>query len=144
MKQLVQKVSLIVVSAVIYLVGQYFRGVWVRTIGCHEIHSGSQVYCDSGFVDTLGWPLIEIGTILFLISLVVLISNAKGFKLWKKFSLVAIPVAIGLFVLVHISFPYGSFLFIDPLRIIDFIGYWLYLPLSVLVILYSYLPLQRK
>lgn len=142
-----EKLSIMLVAGLLYIGGQYFRGVWFMNFPinvCGHASDSNGAFCNSPFLDTLGWPLIEVGTILFFVSLIVLMSNNSGFMRWKKFSYFAIPAAIVLFFIACVAFPKGALFFIDRTKIIDFIGYWFYLPLTALIVLVSWLPGRKS
>lgn len=99
-----KKISVFAAAGVVYLVGQYFRGVWFNPAwpsACQEIHSGSMVYCNSPYLDTLGWPLIDLGQMLAIVAIILLFANAATFRKWLKFSLFYIPIAVGLVYLIY-------------------------------------------
>lgn len=91
-----KKGLLFLTAGIAYLLGQYFRGVWFLGSGLpsvcgHAFSSGVQ-FCNSQYIDTLGWPLITLGEMLALVGLVVLFANARGFRSWLQFSYVYVPL----------------------------------------------------
>ncbi|HCR52591.1 TPA: hypothetical protein DIV48_03030 [Candidatus Kaiserbacteria bacterium] len=99
-----KKALVFVLAGVVYLVGQYFRGVWFNPswpFPCQEIHSGSIVYCNAPYLDTLGWPLIALGQMLAIVAVVLLFANAVTFQKWLKFSAFYIPIAVVLDLLIY-------------------------------------------
>ncbi len=91
-----KKGLLFVAAGIAYLLGQYFRGFWMETLPirsfCHSYLENGHLYCNSPFIDTLGWPLITLGEMLALVGLVVLFANARGFRSWLRFSYVYVPL----------------------------------------------------
>lgn len=92
-----KKFSVFVVAAITYLVGQYFRGSWladqnIRTF-CHSYTENGKLYCNSPYLDTLGWPLITLGEFLAVIGIVLLFANERALHRWFKFSLFYVPIA---------------------------------------------------
>ena len=106
-----KKILVFVLAGIVYLTGQYFRGVWFNPawpLTCQEIHSGSIVYCNSPYLDTLGWPLIDLGQMLALIAVILLAANARTFRKWLKFTVFYIPIAVVLDYLIYpLSFAPG-------------------------------------
>ncbi len=141
MKYLPVKVSLFLFPGVLFAVGLFLRN---PTKFGQCIDSKIQNWFCATPVSEIGWTLTEVSFLFFIVAGLVLISSEIGFKRWLKFSYVAIPVCIGLFFLGRAAFPDGALFYIEPVRIVDFIGYWLYLPLSALIIGFSYLPSKAK
>ena len=92
-----KRLLVLVAGGVVYLAGQYFRGVWISPswpLPCNEIHSGSTVYCNALYLDTLGWPLIALGQMLAAIWFILLLADEKTLRTWCKFSDFYIPIAV--------------------------------------------------
>ena len=131
-----KKTSIFVLASVVYLAGQYFRGVWFNPswpFPCQEILSGSVVYCNAPYLDSLGFPLIALGEMLAIIAVILLFANAETFRKWLKFSAFYIPIVVVLDLLIYpISFstlspaltysqgvyPFGGFYVIATLGIV--------------------------
>ncbi|MHB8860627.1 MAG: hypothetical protein ACYC48_02735 [Minisyncoccota bacterium] len=100
-----KKSSIFVIAGVVYLVGQYFRGVWflgsmIPNV-CGDARFGGVVFCNSPYLDTLGWPLIDLGQMLAVVALILLFANAATFRKWLKFSLFYIPIVVVLDLLIY-------------------------------------------
>ncbi|MHB8913433.1 MAG: hypothetical protein ACYC4I_00250 [Minisyncoccota bacterium] len=54
------------------------------------------MFCNSPYVGTLGFPLIDLGQMLAVVALILLFANAATFRKWLKFSLFYIPIATAL------------------------------------------------
>ncbi len=91
-----KKGLIFVVAGISYLIGQYFRGVWFlgSTIPnvCGHAESGGVPFCNSPYLDTLGWPLIILGQVLAVVALIMLFANARAWHTWLKFSYWFIPI----------------------------------------------------
>ena len=100
-----KKSFVFVVAGITHLVGQYFRGVWflggVIPNVCGHAEFGGVPFCNSPYLDTLGWPLIDLGQMLAVVALILLFANAATFRKWLKFSLFYIPVVIILDLLIY-------------------------------------------
>lgn len=97
MKLWVKKLLVFVVAGVSYLLGQYFRGAWflhfpINVCG-HAVDSAG-VFCNSPYMLTVGWPLIDLGKMLLLIAVILLAANRSSFRSWLKFSAFYIPIAL--------------------------------------------------
>jgi len=138
MKLAHKKITLFLVAGSIFLIGQYFRGAWFGQFPCQKIYSGSLVYCNAPYINTLGWPLIEIGIILLLAVAIMLFASASVLDRWLKLNMWALPALVAVFAFVTISFPPTGFMALDPLQTIRFLGYYIYLPLTVLVLASGY------
>ncbi len=97
MKISIKKLGIFIVAGIIYIVGQYFRGVWFLSTFipnvCRNSVDDSGVFCNSPYVETLGIPLITAGEILAVVGIILLFANERAWRAWAKFSLVYIPVA---------------------------------------------------
>jgi len=129
-----KKSIVFVLAGISYLVGQYFRGVWWPMITwpfpCQEIHSGSIIYCNSPYLDTFGWPLITLGSMLAIVAVILLIANERAWHTFLRFSYWYVPsIAIIVIFVFPISMPLGTFLsreraiynFVELYAIITFI-----------------------
>ena len=139
-----KKISVFVVAGVVYLAGQYFRGVWFNPSWpspCQEIHSGSVVYCNAPYLDTLGFPLIFLGQMLAIIAVILLFANADTFRKWLKFSLFYIPIVILLDLWIYpLRFPPG------PVASYEQGVYpfgWLYVLITVGIVLWNFFATRR-
>ena len=108
-----KKASLFIVSGVVYIVGQYFRGFWwpylTWPFPCHIITFGTSTYCDPLYLETLGWPLITLGQMLAIVALILLFADAISFRKWLKFSYWFVPIAALIVILVFpIPMPLGT------------------------------------
>ncbi len=97
MKLWYKKSSLFILAGISYLVGQYFRGEWwpffTWPFKCNMITSGTAMYCDPKYMDTLGFPLIVLGQTLAIVALILLLANESAFRKWLHFSYWYVPVA---------------------------------------------------
>jgi uncharacterized membrane protein len=95
-----KKISIFVLAGIAYLVGQYFRGVWFLGSSipnvCGHAEAGGVPFCNSPYLDTLGYPLIVLGQMLALVGIVMLFADERGWRRWLKFSLVYVPIATAL------------------------------------------------
>lgn len=95
-----RKASVFVVAGVVYLAGQYFRGMWFVNTNlqgfCRSYFENGKAYCNSPYMETLGWPLIHLGQTLAIAAIILLFANAVTFRKWLKFSLFYIPIATAL------------------------------------------------
>ncbi len=95
-----KKSFVFVVAGVVYLMGQYFRGVWFLGSGipnvCGNAEFGGVPFCNSPYLDTLGWPLIILGQVLAVVAVILLFANTDTFRKWFKFSLFYIPITTAL------------------------------------------------
>ena len=113
MKLWIKKLLISVIAGLTYLAGQYFRGVWlvnvpIRTF-CHAYLENGRFYCNSPYINTLGWPLITLGEVFAVIAVIVLFANERGLRKWFRFSLVYLPLAAVLSIyLSSLRFPLGS------------------------------------
>ena len=95
-------------AAVVYLIGQYYRGVWfvgadVRSF-CSSYFENGNLYCNSPYIDTLGYPLIAAGEFLAVVAVVLLFAGERGFRAWLKLSAWYLPLAvIGTYLLSQVS-----------------------------------------
>ncbi len=93
-----KKVLIFIIAGLTYLAGQYFRGVWFADftwpLPCHRVFFGATSYCDPQYLDTLGFPLIALGQMLFIVAFVLLLTDAKTFHKWLKFSAFYVPIAV--------------------------------------------------
>lgn len=99
-----KKISLFVIAGVVYLVGQYFRGVWFQHFfinPCRYSTDNWGVFCNSPYVETFGFPLIALGQMLAIIAVILLFANASAFRSWLKFSAFYIPIAVILDFLIY-------------------------------------------
>ncbi len=100
-----KKISVFVTAGLVYLTGQYFRGVWFVNTNlqgfCRSYLENGKIYCNSPYLDTLGWPLIDLGQMLAIVAVILLFANAATFRKWLKFSLFYIPIAVGLVYLIY-------------------------------------------
>ncbi len=97
MKLWIKKLLIFVIAGFVYTFGQYFRGVWFLNSGLpntcgHAIFNGIP-FCDSPYLDTLGWPLITLGEVLAVVAVIMLFANERGLRKWFRFSLVYLPLA---------------------------------------------------
>ena len=92
-----KKAFVFVLAGITYLVGQYFRGVWFLGSAvpnvCGHAEAGGVPFCNSPYLDTLGWPLILLGQTLAIVAIILLFANATTFRRWLKFSVFYIPIA---------------------------------------------------
>ena len=107
-----KKALVFVVAGLAYLAGQYFRGVWflgsVVPNVCGYAMSDGVRFCNSPYLNTLGWPLIMLGQMLALVALVLLFADARSFRRWLRFSRVYVPIAAVIIVLVFpVPMPLG-------------------------------------
>jgi len=141
MKLAQKKIALLIVAGIVYLGGQFFRGVWFINLPvnlCGNAFDDSGRFCNSPYIGTIGWPLIEIGIILLLAAAIMLFASASVLDRWLKLNMWALPALVAVFAFVTISFPPTGFMALDPLQTIRFLGYYIYLPLTVLVLASGY------
>ena len=97
MKLTYKKVSLFAIAGVAYLVGQYFRGVWFLGSAipnvCGHAEAGGIPFCNSPFIDTLGWPLIILGQSLAIAAIILVFANARAWHAWVRFSIWFVPIS---------------------------------------------------
>ncbi len=145
MKIWMKRGSVFLIAGVVYLVGQYFRGVWFNPSWpspCQEIHSGSVVYCNAPYLDTLGFPLIFLGQMLAIVAIILLFASADTFRKWLKFSIFYIPIAI---ILANLIYPFR--LPPGPVVLISSAVYpfgWLFVIITLGIVLWSLLTSRRK
>ncbi|PIR83236.1 hypothetical protein COU19_01440 [Candidatus Kaiserbacteria bacterium CG10_big_fil_rev_8_21_14_0_10_56_12] len=99
-----KKALVFVLAGVTYLAGQYFRGVWFLhlSIGtCKNSVDDWGVFCNSPYVGTLGWPLIDLGAMMLVVAIVLLLANAETFHRWLKFTLYYVPIVVLLDLLIY-------------------------------------------
>ena len=93
-----KKASVFVVAGIVYLIGQYFRGAWFVDTNfqsfCHPYLENGKMYCNSPYIETLGWPLIDFGQMFVIVAVILLLMDAETFRKWFKFSIFYIPIAI--------------------------------------------------
>jgi hypothetical protein len=108
-----KKISVFAVAGVVYLVGQYYRGVWFLGSNipnvCGHAEAGGVPFCNSPYLETLGWPLILLGQILAIVALIMLFTNAAIFRRWLKFSAWFVPIAALIVIFVFpVPMPLGA------------------------------------
>jgi len=94
-----KRLLVLVTGGVVYLTGQYFRGVWFQNLfinPCRNSTDAFGVFCNSPYVMNWGWPLIALGQMLAVIWFILLLADAATFRKWLKFSAFYIPIAIAL------------------------------------------------
>lgn len=100
-----KKTLVFVLAGIVYLTGQYSRGVWflgsVIPNVCGKAEFGGIAFCNSPYLDTLGWPLIDLGQMLALIAVILLAANARTFRAWLTFSAFYIPAAVVLDLMIY-------------------------------------------
>ncbi len=134
-----KKTLVFVIAGLAYLAGQYFRGVWFLSTGiqsfCQPYLENGKTYCNSPYLNTLGWPLIMLGQMLALLALVLLFADARSFRRWLRFSRVYVPIAAVIIVLVFpVPMPLG--LELSRVGAIRFFGV-LYAAVAAGIILWS-------
>lgn len=96
MKNPIQKSSVLLFAAAIYMLGEFFRGDWfVNTrfgFFCNSYIENGKVYCHSPYLDT-GLILIAAGEILAIAGLMLLFANKEGLRKWRWMSLVYLPLS---------------------------------------------------
>ena len=101
----IKKPLIFVVAGALYLVGQYFRGMWFVHTNivrfCRSYVENGKTYCNSPYINNLGWPLIIAGEYFAAIGLILLLANERGFRRWLWTSIVYIPVAFGLILWIY-------------------------------------------
>ena len=137
-----KKSLVIIVAGLVYLAGQYFRGVWflggIIPNFCGHAEVGGVPFCNSPYMDTLGWPLITLGQMLAIVWFIIWLANEKTYRTWLKVSAVYIPTAVILSFLIYpirfapgtpISpvsygiYPFGA-LYIIITLVVVLIGWW--------------------
>ncbi|OGG48490.1 hypothetical protein A3G63_01495 [Candidatus Kaiserbacteria bacterium RIFCSPLOWO2_12_FULL_52_8] len=106
-----KKITVFIAAGVVYLIGQYFRGMWFVDTNfpniCRSYIQSGKTYCNSPYLDTLGWPLIDLGQMLGVVAIILLAANAETFRKWVKFSLYYIPIVVLLDILIYPSINIG-------------------------------------
>ncbi|MDE2079300.1 MAG: DUF202 domain-containing protein [Patescibacteria group bacterium] len=134
-----KKISVFIVAGIVYLIGQYFRGVWF--LGsfipntCGHAEAGGIPFCNSPYLDTFGWPLIIIGEFLAAIGVILLFANERGFRAWLKFSLFYVPIAAALVLWIY---PIHTFLGgVATYSVGVTNAGWLYVIITVIIVLWT-------
>ncbi len=107
MKNWIKKISVLVGAGVVYLVGQYFRGVWFEHLPinlCLYSEGSNRAYCNWPYFETLGLPLIAVGEIFAIVGVILLFANASGLRAWWKLSIWYVPI-VALFVIFAAPLP---------------------------------------
>lgn len=114
MKKYSQQLALLFLSGVLYIAGQYFWGKWFINFPsisiCRPYDAYGETFCNSPYIDTLGFPLITTGTYLALTGFILLFTNSAGLRRWRRFSYVYVPLAFFLSLKIQARF-LGSPLF---------------------------------
>jgi len=94
MKTWILKSLVFAIATLIYLFGQYFRGVWTERFPflCLYKESPTGAYCNWPYFDSIGWPLIAAGQILAIAGLILLFANKEGLRKWLWMSAVYLPL----------------------------------------------------
>lgn len=99
-----KKALVFVLAGVVYLAGQYFRGMWFVNTNlqsfCRPYLENGKTYCNSPYLNQ-GFALIALGQILALIAVILLFANAETFRKWLKFTVWYIPIAVILDYLIY-------------------------------------------
>ena len=153
MKNLYKKGSVFVVAVVLYLVGQYFRGVWFLGSSisvCRNSVDQWGTFCNSPYIDTFGYPLITAGEFLAVIAVVLLFANERALRRWFKFSLFYIPIVSVLVLLIFpIPFSWGLGLDVSGVLTINYdvgvhLAGWLYLFATLYIVIREYFRKTAK
>ena len=110
MKNLYKKGSVFVVAVVLYLVGQYFRGVWFLGSSisvCRNSVDQWGTFCNSPYIDTFGYPVIVAAEFLVVIAAILLFAKERALHRWLRFSLYFVPLAF-IFVVSLFPLPLGG------------------------------------
>ena len=142
-----KKISVFILAGIIYLAGQYFRGVWflgsVIPNVCGHAEFGGVPFCNSPYVSTLGWPLIDLGQMLAFIAIILIAANATTFHKWLKFSAYYIPIVAVLDLLIY---PFRIFPG-QPLATYSQGVYpfgWLYVILTFIIVVWGLITSRRR
>ena len=93
----IKKFLIFIAAAAIYLTGQYFRGVWLGHFLpglCLYKESPAGAYCNWPYFATLGLPLIAAGEIFAIVGVIMLFANKAGMRMWARFSIWYVPLAV--------------------------------------------------
>lgn len=143
MRTWTKKASIFIAAALAYLVGQYFRGVWLAGAAirpfCRSYLENGRIYCNSPYYDTWGLPLIVLGKFLGAIGLVLLFANERGWRAWLKFSAFYIPIATALILWIY---PYRFSLFMLGDQTVEYASGvsragWLYLFATIGIVIWT-------
>lgn len=131
-----KRLGVLIVAGIVYLVGQYFRGVWFLGSAfpnvCGNASADGVPFCNSLYLDTFGWPLITAGQFLAVIGIVLLFATESTWRKWLKFSLFYVPISAALIFWIY---PINLFGLITQYEAgVDRAG-WLYLIITVIMVL---------
>ena len=144
-----KKISVFVLAGAVYLAGQYFRGVWflgsIIPNTCGHAEAGGVPFCNSPYLDTLGWPLIVLGQMLAAAAVILLFANAAAFRRFIKFSIFYVPIATALTLWIY-PFTFGlGFTLHSVIPISAGVGLFgeIYVLITLGIVLYSWWKERR-
>ncbi len=105
---MLERGGVFITAAVVYLIGQYYRGVWFLGTSLSSVCGYAEFdgtrFCNSPYINTLGYPLIAAGEFLTVVAVVLLFAGERGFRAWLKLSEWYLPLAIiGTYLLSQVS-----------------------------------------
>lgn len=140
-----KKIAVFVLAGVVYLAGQYFRGVWFQNFfinPCRNSIDNWGVFCNSPYVETFGFPLIALGQMLAIVAVILLLANTDTFRKWLKFSAYYIPIAVVLAYWIYpIRFPPGP---VVPISQGVYPFGWLYVVITLGIVLWGLYTSRRS
>ena len=130
------KIFFLLFAGVVFLTGQYFRGVWIENLPidiCLHSENIQSSSCNWQYFNSLGLPLITAGQLLAIVGVIVLFANELGFRRWWRVGRWYIPIAA---LLAFTIFPtsYLGVLPIDREWAVHAFGYLLILTTLVIVL----------
>lgn len=102
MNSWIKKLSVLGVAGVVYVVGQYFRGIWFENLPLNPCEFGVDqqgIFCNSPYVD-VGFALIDASEIFAIVGVILLFANENGMRAWWRFSRWYVPIATLLVILI--------------------------------------------
>jgi hypothetical protein len=103
MKIWMKKIFFLAASGVVYLVGEYLRGVWFENLPinpCQYSIDQQGIFCNSPYVD-IGFAFMAAGQVFAIIGIILLFANEKGFRAWWRFSRWYVPIVA--FIVIFLS-----------------------------------------
>lgn len=135
-----KKISLLPFAGIIYLLGQYLRGLWFQHLAvfdyflnpCRYSVDGAGVFCNSPYLET-GFTLIAAGEMLAIVGIIILFANERGWRAWLKFSYFFVPIAA--FIVIFLS-PMPLFPIVPPVsrEVVTFVLGYVYILITLVIV----------
>lgn len=107
LKSCIPKILVFLGAAVVYLLGQYFRGIWFEHFfinTCAYAKDQWGVFCNSPYSLSLGFPLILAGEVFAIAGIIMLFATEQAWRKWLWMSAFFIPISA---ILINWIYPFG-------------------------------------